>query len=551
MTSALSVERMGDYREVVESAMMALAEARIVARIWERDHTVWRPDPQEIANRLGWLDIATRIQAEIPRIETLRDTLLDEGYTDVLLLGMGGSSLAPEVFSKVFGGESQGLRLEVLDSTDAGAVRAQAERLDLARTLFIVATKSGGTVETLSFFKYFYNRVSEALGAESAGAHFIAITDPGSRLEVSARALGFRDIFLNDPEIGGRNSALSFFGLAPAVLIGVDVPLLLKRATAMMKACGGDVPLTRNPAAWLGAALGALAKQGRDKATLVTSERLAPFGDWIEQLVAESTGKDGQGILLVVGESLAPVDHYGADRLFISMTLAGDEGLDMHLLALQDAGQPVVDLSLLDIYDLGGQFFLWELATAIAGAILNIQPFNQPNVESAKIRARQMVASYQEQGTLPEIETSPATPDVLKAFVEQGRRGDYIAIQAYIQPTPETDALLHALREQLRALTGLATTGGYGPRYLHSTGQLHKGDAGNGLFVQFTSDPEEELAIPDAPGDSEASITFGVLKLAQALGDRQALLDAGRRVITFHLGVDVVGGLRRLVEALS
>ncbi|MFQ5408179.1 MAG: glucose-6-phosphate isomerase [Anaerolineales bacterium] len=482
------------------------------------------------------------------RIEALVEAVQGDGYTHALLLGMGGSSLAPEVFRKTFGVRAGYLDLSVLDSTDPAAIRAHADRLDLRKTLFIVSTKSGGTVETLSFFKYFYNRVVAAVGHAQAGAHFVAVTDPGSKLERLAGEHDFRAAFLNDPNIGGRYSALSYFGLVPAALVGVDVARLLDRALDERCNCDGcNCPRDGdNRGGQLGAILGELAKAGRDKVTFITSPEIASFGDWVEQLIAESTGKEGRGILPVVGEPVGAPEVYGGDRLFVYLRLAADDRHDAAVQALEAAGHPVVRLQLDDIYDLGAQFFLWEMATAVAGYFLQINPFDQPNVEAAKILARDMVAQYAAHGALPDGDSVPAAPDALHAFLSAGNPGDYIALQAYVQPTAESDAALLELRTHLRERYKLATTIGYGPRFLHSTGQLHKGDGGNGLFVQFESDAEDDIPIPDEPGSETSSISFGVLKQAQALGDAQALRDAGRRVLRFNLGADVPGSLQAI-----
>ncbi|MGD1993279.1 MAG: bifunctional transaldolase/phosoglucose isomerase [Anaerolineae bacterium] len=546
---------LGDYEEPVSEALVHMAEDTVVDRVWAHDHTVWQPSPSEITNRLGWLRIAGEMKNEIPRLEELADTVRAAGYTDVLLLGMGGSSLAPEVFRKTFGVRKGYLNLAVLDSTDPGAVLTQAERLDLSRTLFIVASKSGGTVETLSFFRFFYNRVALELGEDQAGEHFVAITDPGSRLVELAEEHNFRAIFANDPNIGGRYSALSFFGLVPAALVGLDLERLLDSALTAAAACQCDVVAEQNPGAQLGAILGELARAGRDKATFVTSPAINSFGDWVEQLIAESTGKSGTGILPVVGEPLGPPEVYSDDRLFIHLQLGEDERHTGELDALEAAGHPVVRLPLRHRYDLGEQIFLWEFAVAIAGHRLGIHPFNQPNVEAAKVQARRMVERYREDGKLPRGESSPVTAQALHEFLSAaGAQGSpsphsdraYVALQAYVQPTERTDAALSALRTELRDRYRLATTVGYGPRFLHSTGQLHKGDAGHGLFIQLTSDSPRDAPIPDAAGSSNSSISFGVLETAQALGDRQALEDAGRQVILFHLGDDVLDGLRSL-----
>jgi glucose-6-phosphate isomerase len=497
-----------------------------------------------------------------------------DGYTHALLLGMGGSSLAPEVFRKTFGVKDGYLDLAVLDSTDPGAVLAHAERLDPEKTLFIVSTKSGGTVETLSFFKFFYNWTASALGTDKAGDHFIAITDPGSSLADVAATYNFRTTFLNDPNIGGRYSALSYFGLVPAALVGIDLGILLGRAmTAACNCESCNCPVDgNNIGGRLGAIMGELARTGRDKVTFLTSAEISSFGDWVEQLIAESTGKEGKGILPVVGEAAGAPEVYGNDRLFAYLRLGDDETHDSAARALEEAGHPVVWIRLDDLYDLGSQFFIWEMATAVAGSRLGINPFDQPNVEAAKVIARKMVAAYQEEGTLPELvpilesgdisvygdSAAESISDALKKFLALANPGkndalgrSYIAIQAYIRPTPEADNAIHELRTKLRARYAMAVTTGYGPRFLHSTGQLHKGDAGNGLFIQLTSDMPEDAPVPDEAGSDGSSITFGVLKNAQALGDRQALLDAGRDVIRFHLGKDVPGALRQLIEHLE
>lgn len=556
MTHFSATALLGSYQAAVDAALAKMEQEAVLPRIWEHDPTVWKPEPREIATRLGWLRIAETMNQEVDSLGfTLIETACSSRYTHALLLGMGGSSLAPELFSKVFGAyvprdceAGPRLALNVLDSTDPDAVRAYADQLDPARTLFIVSTKSGGTVETLSFMKFFYNWSAEALGADRAGEHFIAITDPGSKLVALAEQLQFRGTFLNDPNIGGRYSALSYFGLVPAAIAGINVAWILNRALEMETACQTAQPLHENPSAWLGALLGTLALAGRDKLTLVISAPLASFGDWIEQLVAESTGKEGQGILPVVGEPLSPPETYGADRFFVHLRLAGDDAHDAALAALAEAGHPVICIDLEDTFDLGGQFLLWELATAVASHLLHINPFDQPNVEAAKVLARQMVQAYTETGALPQADSAPVTPAALHDFLAQAQPGDYIALQAYVQPTPETDAALQALRAQLLERYHLATTVGYGPRFLHSTGQLHKGDRGNGLFIQFTSANAQDLPIPDEAGKPESALTFGVLKQAQALGDRQALLQAGRRVIHFRLGQDVPGGLLALTQ---
>ncbi|MFW6135418.1 MAG: bifunctional transaldolase/phosoglucose isomerase [Chloroflexota bacterium] len=546
---------LGDYQCAVSGAVTEMAHEDVLDRIWRHDHTVWSDDPQEIANRLGWLHIARTMKEHVPRLEALLEAVRADGYTHALLLGMGGSSRAAEVFRRTFGVEDGTLDLAVLDSTDPGAVLAHVDRLDMDRTLFLVGSKSGTTTETLSFLRFFYNQVLRVAGERGAGEHFVAITDPGTLLAGLARDLHFRALFLNDPHIGGRYSALSYFGLVPAALIGIDVERLLNRALAMASGCESCVVAGDNLGARLGAVLGELAKAGRDKVTFAVSPDLTSFGDWVEQLIAESTGKSGTGILPVVGEPLAAPAVYADDRLFVHLRLEGGGAHDARIGELEAAGHPTVRLHLRDVYDVGGQIFLWEMAVAVAGHRLGIHPFNQPNVEAAKVQARRMVERYRERRELPSGEWSPPDPRLLHDFLSQAPSGgspspnsdrSYVALQAYLQPTMHTDAGLLALRTQLRDRYHLATTAGYGPSFLHSIGQLYKGDAGNGLFIQLTADSARDADIPDEAGSPESGITFGVLERAQALGDRQAMEDAGRRVIRFHLGEDVIKGLDQL-----
>jgi glucose-6-phosphate isomerase len=558
--------RLGRYRSVVDAVFAEMIKNRVPDRIRQKDYTLWSPSPTEITNRLGWLHSPRVMTGCLRQINDLVNAVKKDGYTHALLLGMGGSSLAPEVFRKTFGVSGGYLDLAVLDSTDPGAVLAFSKKLALAKTLFIVSTKSGGTVETFSFMEYFFNLTAQRVGAAETGRHFIAITDHGSALAELASVHRFRETFLNDPEIGGRYSALSFFGLVPAALMGVDVKKLLDRAAG---AAEKEMSLEKShPDAlsglYLGAAMGELARVGRDKLTFVFSPQIAGFGDWLEQLIAESTGKEGKGILPVVGEPLGPSAVYGDDRIFVDIHLAGDKVQDEKITHLGKAGHPIIKISLPDVYDLGGQIFLWEMATAVAGHILGSNPFDQPDVEAAKILARKMIVQYREKGFLPEeapalrregIDVYGDCPahspgDALNIFLGSALPNGYIALQAYLQPTAETDAALLHLRNGLRDRYHLATTAGYGPRYLHSTGQLHKGDGGRGVFIQLTADDPRDVPIPDEMGQGGSSVTFGVLKAVQALGDRQALLHVGRPVIRFHLGGDVAGGLKVLTEAV-
>jgi transaldolase / glucose-6-phosphate isomerase len=557
---------LGQYQEQVDSALNDLSADNIVRRIWNHDYTVWGSAPDEISNRLGWLEISEVMEENIHRLEDLVDSVKVAGYEYVLLLGMGGSSLAPLTFAKTFGVGEKFLQLSVLDSTDPSTILAFSNGLDLEKTLFIVSSKSGKTIETISLFKYFYNKTAEALGRENAGQHFLTITDAGSELENISDMYKFRAKFLNDPNLGGRYSALSYFGLVPAALVGVDILRLLDNAMTAASTCESSIHIKDNPGATLGATMGELALIGRNKLTLVASPSIESLCDWIEQLIAESTGKNGKGILPIVREPIGPPEVYDNDRLFVYLKEGGDSTLDGAVSDLEAAGHPVVRLTIRDPYEIGKQFFLWEFATAIAGHILGINPFDQPDVESAKQLAKEIVSSYIEKGTFPP-ETPSLTSDGIRvygnisadnpaeailSFIEkEKRKGSYIALQPYLQSTPETGNALEAIRTQLRDRFKIATTLGYGPRFLHSTGQEHKGDAGLGIFIQFTYDDRKDLAVPDNIATSSSLVTFGVLKMAAALGDRKALLGKGRPVIRLHLDKDVDKCLTYLEKTLS
>ena len=537
-----------------------LRAVRIGDRLRARDHTVWGPDPTEIADRMGWLTLPTAMSAELPAIERVVADARAAGLTRALLLGMGGSSLAPEVFGRVLGSRPGYLNLRVLDSTHPDAVRAAVAEAPPERTLVLVATKSGGTVETISLFRHLFTWLDRGLGRAAAQSRVVAITDPGSGLEREARELGAAHVMYGDPEVGGRYSALSNFGLLPAALMGVNVARLLEAAAAEAVQPIGD-----SAGVALGALLGAAERSGRDKLMLRSSERLAPLGAWIEQLVAESTGKDGRGILPVDGEMELDAGRYPEDRVFVGHRLSSEpEG---GLGALAESGHPAAECVLDSPDELGAVMYRWEIATAVAGAVMGINPFDQPNVESAKIRARSMVEAYRDTGSLPALTPTAAldgltvyggdAADVrgaLAAFLRPPHSDDppvdYVALHAYLAPTPATDAALDRLRRRILELTAVATTCGYGPRFLHSTGQLHKGDAGRGAFIQLTAGCADDLPIPDRAGAGASSLSFGVLIEAQALGDRQALLDAGRRVLRVDLGSDPAPGLDTLRSAM-
>ena len=553
----------GENSKLVDETIKKLNDENVAERIWKKDHTVWSNDPTEISNRLGWLDSVDVTSKSIAEIKSFVYEVREAGYTHALLMGMGGSSLAPEVFRLTFGVKEGYLDLAVLDSTHPEVVMNYAKKFNPSTTLYIVSTKSGGTVETFSFMKFFYSYVLHVLGKDEVGKHFVAITDPGSGLQKVAEELKFRKIFLNDPNIGGRFSALSLFGIVPAALVGVDIERFLSLAeeeTLNCKKSGKEI--SKNVAAVAGAIIGALGKKGIDKLTYIISPEFSYIGAWIEQLIAESTGKIGKGILPVDLESIETPEFYSNDRLIIYIKLKDDSTYDSKVEKLKLAKFPLLELELDSIYDLGRQFFLWEFATAVTGGVMQIQPYDQPNVEQAKIVARKMMNAYQEKGKLPELTPafeekgikvygdvkSKSIDKVLESFLADCKSGkSYVAIQAYLNPTKETTDALQKLRTLIQKKYKVATTLGFGPRFLHSTGQLHKGDAGNGYFIQFTSSIEEDLPIPENPGEESTLITFGILIKAQALGDRQALIDNKRKVITIDLGSDVLKSLSILI----
>ena len=508
----------------------------VLRRLWEHDYTLWSDSGNEIENRLGWLHLHETMLQKLPQIDMFVQQIQNRNFERVILLGMGGSILAPDVFQKIFGNKKGYPELMILDSTDPGAILNIESILNLEKTLFIVATKSGGTVETLSLFKYFYTLLSNQIGVENVGSHFVAITDPGSKLELLGKKLHFREIFSNDPNIGGRYSALSFFGLVPAALIGIDTQRLLEEAKRGALDNNAYKKPQNSLAAVLGCFLGVAAQKGKDKLTLISDEAISSFSDWIEQLVAESTGKSGRGILPVVGEEIAEdLSFYGLDRIFIFHQFNETKRLDDLAKKLQKVGHPVVQFRIENKYQLGGLMLTWEIATSLAGHIMNIHPFNQPNVESAKILANQSVQSFKEKGQLPDTSASSLTLTTINDFFSDVQKGDYINIQAYVTPTLQSEKAFRVLQAILRNKYKVAVTFGFGPRFLHSTGQLHKGDAGRGFFLQFVSTTFKDLDIPTQAGTSESFISFDILKKAQALGDAKALIQANRRLVTFSL----------------
>ena len=521
--------------EAINQSLSRLEKDKIVERIWKKDFTVWDKNPDEISNRLGWLDSVETTSKAKNEIEEFIKAVMKEGFTHALLMGMGGSSLAPEVFRLTFGIKKGYLDLSVLDSTHPDVIKEFRDKINFEKTLFIVSTKSGGTVETMSFMKFFYNESVARLGKGKVGKHFIAITDPGSGLEQTARELKFRKIFLNDPNIGGRYSALSLFGMVPAALVGVDLNKFLSNTKGIIN---NSRSLANNSAALLGVIFGTLANEGINKVTFITSSQIKYFGAWVEQLIAESTGKNGKGILPVDLEEILSPDFYSEDRLFVYLKLKENTTYDKRVKELGNAGFPIITIEMENIYNLGKEYFSWEFATAIAGWALGIQPFDQPNVESAKVQARKLVDMYKETGKLPElkfnfkqdgigisgeIESENLTDSMGEFFKNVTGSKSYVAIQAYLKPDDDTTEALQKIRTSIQKKYKVATTLGYGPRFLHSTGQLHKGDSGNGLFIQIIGDPENDLPIPDNPGLDNSSISFGILIRAQALGDREAM----------------------------
>lgn len=530
------------YDAVVRDAMELVTRNQVVGRLWSKDHRLWKPDPAEITNRLGWLSLADDMLSHLPALKALSETARTEGVRDVVLLGMGGSSLGPEVFRASFGSKKGAPRLWVLDSTVPGWIRRVTASIHPARTLFLVASKSGGTIEVLSLFAHFWKLVAETKG-NRGGQQFIAITDPGTGLETMAREHGFRRIFCNPPDIGGRYSVLSLFGLVPAALLGLDVSRLLQRAGAMADRCRETRSIQDNPGAYLGMAMGAFALAGRDKVTVLASSPVDTFGLWAEQLLAESTGKETRGIVPVAQEPVLSPARYGADRFFVYLRLKGanNQTLDRQVQALARAGHPVLTFALRDRYDLGAEFFRWEYATAVAGHLLAIHPFDQPNVQESKDNTRRVLDGYRTVGLLPEPAVSSPT-DAAVGLAGQLRAGAYVAILAYATPSKPLASAIRRLRKALVQQHHVTTTFGYGPRYLHSTGQLHKGGPASGVFLELVDRMTPDLAIPAQP------FSFGILAKAQATGDLESLQAHGRPVIRVMLGPNPVATVDAIVD---
>ncbi len=556
-----------ELRDAVNQATADWTNNNKVCRFWQKDAGLWTGDGEQ--NWLGWLDIVERQQKNQAAFAALAADVQTASFKSVLLLGMGGSSLCPEVLAVTFGRQKDFPALHIVDSTDPAQVQAARDKVNLAETLVIVASKSGSTLEPNILKQYFFEEMKKAVGAEKAGSHFLAITDPGSKMEQVAKADGFWKIFYGDPTIGGRFSALSNFGVVAAAVAGLDTDKLLAKASeAVMEA---KLAPATNPAVMLGLTLGTAANAGRDKLTIFTSPEICDLGAWLEQLIAESTGKQGKGITPVDREKLAAPGTYGQDRIFVYLRYAGtaDAGQNAGVVALEAAGHPVISIEISDLYEIFGQFFTWEVAAAVAGSVMGINPFNQPDVESAKIETRALTAAYEQTGKLAVREPvlvdgniaiyltdayaatlkaeTPAQSLVgyLRAHLDQIHENDYFAVLAYLPMFPEYEAILQSLRHKVRDTKRVATCLGFGPRFLHSTGQDYKGGPNSGVFLQITTDHAVDVAIPGQ------KLTFGVVIDAQAAGDLAVLESRGRRALRVHLGADVGAGLKTLATAID
>lgn len=530
--------------EVQTAVSDQLAKTDLASRIWQKDASVWTDGDE--AEWLGWLDIVAEESSKANEYKAFYDDIVAAGFTDVLLMGMGGSSLCPEVLAMTFGKKN----FHILDSTDPAQIKTIENKLDLEKTLFIVASKSGATLEPNCFKQYFFERVAEKVGRENAGKQFVAITDPGSKMEQVAKDDGFRRIFYGKPEIGGRFSALSAFGMTAAAAMGIDVAKFLAASAEMVDACKNDSPL-ENPGGLLGTILGSCHSKGRDKLTIFASSEVSDLGAWLEQLIAESTGKKGVAIIPVDREPVQPAAEYSNDRVFAILSVKGNNDLDVMYDDLIAAGHPVVRIELDNIDNLGQEFFRWEFATAVAGSIMQINPFDQPDVEAAKIEARKITEKYEQDGKLPDEKPffeddkfqffasddaakdyadKTSSADIVTSFIDSNvGPGDYFATLAYVEMSAENEAVLQALRESVLSKKHVATCLGFGPRFLHSTGQAYKGGANNGVFLQITCDDASDLPVPGQ------KYTFGVVKAAQSRGDFQVLVDRGRRSVRIHL----------------
>lgn len=559
-----------ELKSAVEKTVEEWQSKDNMKKLWSKDASLWTNEDE--GKWLDWLNIINDQLAHIDNLKKLSKEIKDAKFKYALLLGMGGSSLCPDVLRMTFPKVEGYPELHVLDSTDPQQVKAAENAIDIKQTIFIVSSKSGTTLEPNIMKQYFWQKTVEAVGEDKAGQHWIAVTDPGSKLLALAESEKFRHIFMGLPGIGGRYSALSNFGMVPAAVMGLDVTKFLDNAKEMTLACAGTIPVKENPGALLGIILGAAAKAGRDKLTIVTSPKINDLGAWLEQLIAESTGKIGKGIIPVDREPLSTAETYGKDRIFAYLRLEGhaDEKQDKAIEALQKAGQPVIKISVTDIYNLGQEFFRWEIATAVAGAVIGINAFNQPDVEASKVASRELTEAYEKSGKLPEekpffeadgiklfadeantkeIESkagaNASLSATLKAHLSRVKDGDYVALLGYINMTEAHETELQTARLAIRDAKKVATCLGFGPRFLHSTGQAYKGGPNSGVFLQVTADDTEELPVP------QQKYTFGIVKAAQARGDLKVLNDRGRRALRIHLGKDVAKGLKTLTAAIK
>jgi transaldolase/glucose-6-phosphate isomerase len=550
-------------KAVAKSSEEWRASAKI-RRLWQRDKSVWTGTDED--KWLGWLDSAAK--ADVADYEDYAGRVKGQKFSDAVVLGMGGSSLGPEVLAETFGKKPGFPKLHVLDSTDPAQVRAMESKIDIANTVFIVSSKSGGTTEPNAMKDYFHEQVAKAVGPKvKTGHRFIAVTDPGSSLEKAAKKLNYARIFHGEPSIGGRYSVLSPFGLVPAATAGIDVKTFVKHALSMARSCGPDVPPSENPGVQLGLAMGLAGLEGRDKVTILASKKIADFGAWAEQLIAESTGKEGKGLIPIEGEPLGDPSVYGNDRFFIDIRIEGeaDAAHDSKLAAIEAAGHPVVRIVMKSVDHLGQEFFRFEMATAVAGSILGINPFDQPDVEAAKIKTRELTASFEKTGALPKEQPVVSTDEAdlytdeanatalraagangdlkswLKAHLSRSGDGDYVALLGYIARDKATIDALQAMRLEVREKRQVATCAEFGPRFLHSTGQAYKGGPDSGVFLQITADDAKDLQVPGQKA------SFGVIKAAQARGDFDVLTERGRRALRVHLK----GGLKKGLAALN
>jgi glucose-6-phosphate isomerase len=554
---------LGPFEQATLERVDRMEKDRFSERLWQKDPGLWKDNPEDrkqIQNSLGWLNVAEVMQNRLHEILSFAQEVREAGFRHVVHMGMGGSSLAPLIFERTFKPGDKGLALTVLDTTDPSTIGKIERGLSLEETLFIVASKSGTTAEPSAFGEYFYSTLKQLKG-EKAGENFVAITDPGTPLVKSAEERGFRKTFLNFKDIGGRYSALSYFGLVPVALMGLDLNRLMAGAIKMSEACGPQAPGRQNPGLVLGSLIGELGLRGRNKLTLLMPEGISTLGMWLEQLLAESTGKEGTGILPVAGEGVGEPSLYGKDRLFVFYRVSGmvDERLERARTTLQEAGEPIVIIEMADRLDLAQEFFRWEIATAAAGVVLGINPFDQPDVQVSKSNTDRFLGLIRENKPLPEEEpshregplhlyterTASDFVSALSGFFGQAVPGDYVALLAYLSETKEQEEILQRIRIRLRNRLHLATTLGYGPRFLHSTGQFHKGGPNTGLFLQLTSSEVEDLQIPGEP------YTFGTFKYAQALGDLQALKKNGRRLVRIHMEGGGLPALNRLDEMIE